>query len=275
MAVTVHPAEPAERYTHGYHEAVVGSYARRTAEDCAAYLLPRLRPDMAVLDLGCGPGTITAGLARQAGRVVGVDASAEMADRARGHAAHLGVANASFETGSAYDLRWDDGSFDVVHAHQVLQHLADPVRALREALRVLAPGGLLAVRDADYETMAHAPVEPEIEHWRRLYLRVSMANGGEARAGRFLPSWAAEAGFADLAVTTSTTTYADEEGRAFWGELWAVRVVESDFADHAVAGGFATRAELAAMAAAFRRWAARPHGLWAFLHTEVIAARPF
>ena len=69
-----------ERYTHGYHEAVVGSYARRTAEDCAAYLLPRLRPDAVVLDLGCGPGTITAGLARRAGRVVGVDASAEMVD---------------------------------------------------------------------------------------------------------------------------------------------------------------------------------------------------
>ena len=274
MAVTADPAGPAERYTHGYHEAVVGSYARRTAEDCAAYLLPRLRPDAAVLDLGCGPGAITADLARRAGRVVGVDASAEMADRARGHAADLGVANASFETGSAYDLRWADGSFDAVHAHQVLQHLADPVRALGEARRVLVPGGLLAVRDADYETMVHAPVEPEIERWRRLYLQVSAANGGEARAGRFLSSWVAEAGFVDLAVTTSTTTYADKAGRAFWGELWAVRVVESDFAAHAVAGRFATRAELAAMAAAFRRWAAHPHGFWAFLHTEVLAVRP-
>lgn len=260
-----------ECYTHGYHEAVVESYARRTAEDCAAYLLPRLRPDAAVLDLGCGPGTITVGLARRAGRVVGVDVSAEMVDQARGHAAEVGAANASFEVGSAYDLRWADASFDVVHAHQVLQHLADPVRALREARRVLAPGGLLAVRDADYETMVHAPVEPEIERWRRLYLQVAAANGGEARAGRFLPSWAAQAGFVDPVVTTSTTTYADEEGRALWGELWAVRAVESDFADHAVSGGFATRADLAAIAAAFRRWAARPHGLWAFLHTEVLA----
>lgn len=263
-----------ERYTHGYHEAVVGSYARRTAEDCAAYLLPRLRPDAVVLDLGCGPGTITAGLARRAGRVVGVDVSAEMVDRARGHAAELGVDNARFETGSAYDLRWADGSFDAVHAHQVLQHLADPVGALREALRVLVPGGLLAVRDADYETMVHAPTEPEIERWRRLYLQVTAVNGGEARAGRFLPSWAAQAGFVDPVVTTSTTTYADEAGRAFWGELWAVRVVESAFADHAVAGRFATRAELADMAAAFRRWAVHPHGFWAFLHTEVLAVRP-
>ena len=139
-----------ERYTHGYHEVILEFYRRRTAEVCAAFLLPRLEPGAAVLDMGCGPGTITVGLARRVRTVVGVDTSAEVVESARRRAREEGVDNASFELGSAYDLPFDDDSFDVVYAHQLMQHLSDPVRALREARRVLRPGGLVAVRDSDY-----------------------------------------------------------------------------------------------------------------------------
>ena len=151
------PRPDGERYSHGYHQVIVGSYTRRTAEVCAAFLLPRLKPDEVVLEIGCGPGTITAGLARRAGRVVGLDMSADMVEAAGSHAADCGLSNATFEVGSAYELPWNDSSFDVVYAHQVLQHLSDPVGALREARRVLRPGGLVAVRDSDYGTMVHAP----------------------------------------------------------------------------------------------------------------------
>ena len=263
-----------ERYTHGYHEAIISSYRRRTAETCAAFLLPRLDPSDRVLDIGCGPGTITAGLARRAGTVIGADISSAVVEEARCHAADEGVENLSFEVASAYELPWSDGSFDVVFAHQVLQHLADPVRALREARRVLRPGGVIAVRDSDYQTMSHAPIEAAIDHWLRLYHEVVKANGGEADAGRFLPGWVRAAGFVDPVVTTSTTTYADAEGRALWGELWALRVTDSDFAEHAVAGGFAMRSDLVAISAAFQRWAAHPDGYWAFVHGEVLAVRP-
>ena len=263
-----------ERYTHGYHEAIIGSYLRRTAEVCAAFLLPRLDPDAAVLDVGCGPGTITVGLARRAGAAVGVDLSAEMVDAARRLAADSDIDNATFEVGSAYDLPWDDNSFDVVYAHQVMQHLSDPVRALREARRVLRPGGLVAVQDSDYQTMVHAPVEAAIEHWLLLYREVTAANRGESHAGRFLLGWVLAAGFIDPTVTTSTTTYADPDARAAWGGMWAVRVTDSDFAEHAVSGGFAMRSDLVAISAAFSRWADRPDGFWAFLNGEVIAVCP-
>ena len=263
-----------ERYTHGYHPAIVGSYTRRTAENSAAFLLPHLRSDAAVLDLGCGPGTITVGLARRAGRVVGLDMSEDMAQAARDYAATEGIANVAFEVGSAYELPFDDGSFDVVYAHQVLQHLAEPIRALREARRVLRPGGLVAARDSDYDTMIHAPVEPAIERWLDLYHQVHAASGGEADAGRYLLSWALEAGFVEPAATSSATTFADAEGRAAWGGMWAVRVTDSDFANHAVSGGFATPADLAEISAAFTRWTAQPDGFWAWLNGEVVAHAP-
>ncbi|MCY4102268.1 MAG: class I SAM-dependent methyltransferase [bacterium] len=263
-----------ECYTHGYHPAIVGSYTWRTAENSAAFLLPHLRSDAEVLDVGCGPGTITLGLARRAGRVVGVDMSPEMVEACGALAAREGVANVSFEAGSAYELPFDGDAFDMVYAHQVLQHLADPVAALREFRRVLRPGGLVAVRDSVYATMVHAPVEPAIERWRDIVQEVAAANGGEANAGRYLPGWVRAAGFVEPAVTTSTTTFADAEGRAAWGGMWAVRATESDFARHATAGGFATRGDLEAISAAFTRWADQPSGFWAWLNGEVVAGAP-
>ena len=268
------PEPGGERYTHGYHPVVVGSYTRRSAEVCAAFLLPRLRADARVLDLGCGPGTITAGLARRCGQVVGLDRSPEMVDAARDHAADCGLDNATFEVGSAYELPWDDHRFDVVYAHQVLQHLSDPVRALREARRVLRPGGLVAVRDSDYGTMVHAPVQPAIERWRELYHLVAAANGGEADAGRYLQSWVMQAGFVDVETTVDTTVHADADSRSAWGEMWAVRVLDSDFARHAQTHGLADQAELQEISDAFRRWAAQPDGLWAWINAQVIGTRP-
>ena len=271
--MTVEPPD-GETYTHGYHEVILEFYRRRTAEVCAAFLLPRLQPDAEVLDMGCGPGTITVGLARRAQTIVGVDTSAGVVESARSRAREEGIDNAIFEVGSAYELPFGDQSFDVVYAHQLMQHLSDPVRALREARRVLRPGGLVAVRDSDYQTMVHAPVESALEHWLRLYIEVATANGGEPRAGRFLPGWVSAAGFTDPVVTASTTTHADRAGREVWGGMWAVRVTDSDFTQHAVEGGFAMRSDLVAISAAFRRWADHPSGFWAWLNGEVVAAKP-
>ena len=147
-------------YTHGHHESVLRSHKWRTVDNSAAYLAPRLTCGISVLDLGCGPGTITADIGRRVapGRVLGIDVSADVIDQARRDAG--GGPNVEFSVGDLYALDIDDDTFDVVHAHQVLQHLADPVGALREMKRVCKPGGLVAARDGDYGAFRWYPTSP-------------------------------------------------------------------------------------------------------------------
>jgi ubiquinone/menaquinone biosynthesis C-methylase UbiE len=146
-------------YTHGHHESVLRSHTWRTAANSAGYLLGSLKPHMKVLDIGCGPGTITADLAELVpdGHVTGVDRAPEILEQARATAAGRGLANIDFAVADVHALDHPDDTFCVVHAHQVLQHVGDPVQALREMVRVTRPGGFIAVRDSDYAAMTWYP----------------------------------------------------------------------------------------------------------------------
>ena len=257
-------------YTHGHHESVLRSHRWRTAENSAAYLLPHLKAHMRILDAGCGPGTITAGLADRVpeGRVTGIDAAAGIVAQAREQVGGRG--NLDFTTGDVYALDYPDATFCVVHAHQVLQHLSDPVRALREMRRVTKPGGLVAVRDADYGAMVWYPDVPVMDEWLALYERVARGNAGEPDAGRRLHVWAKQAGLADITVSTSTWTYATPGDRAWWGGLWADRTVKSSYAASAIGGGYATSEDLTRIAGAWRAWAASDDAWFAVIHGEIL-----
>jgi ubiquinone/menaquinone biosynthesis C-methylase UbiE len=257
-------------YTHGHHESVLRSHRWRTAENSAAYLLPELRPGLALLDVGCGPGTLTADLAERVapGPVTAVDQVEDILAEAEREAAARGLTGVRFARADALALDFPDDSFDVVHAHQLLQHLGDPVGALREMRRVCRPGGVVAVRDADMTAMTFHPHSPGMDAWLRLYERVARANGGEPTAGRQLHAWARQAGFADVTPSASVWCFATPEERHWWSELWADRTVASSYAETAVASGHATEAELAAIAAAWRAWGADPDGWFCVLHGE-------
>ena len=164
-----------------------------------------------------------------------------------------------------------DDSFDVVHAHQVLQHLGDPVAALVEMRRVTRPGGLVAVRDVDIASTAWYPLVPALDRWLALFERASRLNGGEPDAGRRLLAWAHAAGFGEVTASASVWCYATPEDRAWWGSLWADRVTSSALADQALAGGLADRDELNELAAAWHEWAASPDGWFAVTSGEIIA----
>lgn len=259
-------------YTHGHHDSVLRSHRWRTAANSAAYLLGELRPDARVLDIGCGPGTITCDLAALVprGRVTGLDAAAGVLEQARATADERGLENIEFTTGDVHALDQPDGSFDVVHAHQTLQHVGDPVAALREMRRVCAPGGIVAVRDADYGGMFWYPEVPGMDRWQQLYRRVASACGGQPDAGRRLHAWARQAGFTDVTVSTSTWNYSTPQERAWWSGLWAERTVASAYAELAVGKGLATREDLERIAEAWRAWGAHKDGWFGVLHGELL-----
>ncbi len=260
-----------DTYTHGHADPVLQSHRWRTVENSAAYLLPVLRPGLDLLDVGCGPGTITVDLASRVapGRVVGIDVSADPLEEARAAAERAGV-DVAFEVGSVYALAAADDAFDVVHAHQVLQHLTDPVGALREMARVCRPGGVVAVRDVDYAATTWFPDDPGLDGWLALYRRVARANGAEPDAGRRLLSWAHAAGLRDVTASAGTYCYASPEERRWWGRSWAGRATSSAFAEQAVAYVLATTAVLVEIASAWLLWAAADDGWLGMLHGELI-----
>jgi SAM-dependent methyltransferase len=259
-------------YLHGHHDSVLRSHRWRTAENSAAYLLPWLTRAAHVLDVGCGPGTITAGLASRvpAGRVVGIDAAAEALPAARAEAARRGQRNVSFGVGDVRRLGFPDATFDIVHAHQVLQHLTDPVAALAEMRRVCRPGGAVAARDGDYGGFLWFPGDPELAEWLALYQDVARATGGEPEAGRRLLAWARAAGFADVRASASVWLFATDDERRWWGGLWADRLTQSDFGEHAVRHSLATRADLHRLAGAWHRWADSDDGWFLIPHGEIV-----
>ncbi len=264
-----------ETYLHGHHDSVLRSHRWRTAENSAAYLLDRLTPSAQVLDVGCGPGTITAGLAARvpSGQVIGIDRTADVLDEARAFAAEQGVSNVSFGVGDAYHLGFDDDTFDVVHAHQVLQHLADPVAALREMRRVCRPGGVVAARDGDYGGMFWAPLDQELAEWQSLYRQVARALDGEPDAGRYLLGWARQAGFSQVEASGGAWCYTGPQDRAWWSAAWAERLTDSPFGDRAVEHGLATRDDLTRLAGAWMRWGASEDAWFFIPHGEILGTK--
>ena len=259
-------------YTHGHHESVLRSHRWRTAENSAAYLLPHLSSGAAVLDVGCGPGTITADFATLVtpARVTALEQTEPALDLARAEITRRGLTNVDFAVGDVHALDFPDGAFDVVHAHQVLQHVADPVAALREMRRVTRPGGVVAVRDSDYAAFAWFPRLPELDEWLALYQRVARGNGGEPDAARRLLAWAHAAGFTDVTASSSTWCFATPADREWWGGMWADRVRQSEMATTALRTAAATHDDLQRIADGWRSWAADPDGWLSLLHGELI-----
>lgn len=261
-------------YTHGHAESVLRSHRARTAANSAAYLLPHLRPTDRLLDVGSGPGTITADLARLVREVVALEIDDHAAALTRSELDRQGVTNAEVRVADVHSLDLADGEFDVVHAHQVLQHVADPVTALREMARVTRAGGVVGVRDSDYSAFAWYPRLAGLDRWLELYREAARANGGEPDAGRHLLAWARAAGLTDVTTSSSTWCFATPETRTWWGDMWADRVTASALSEQLIREVRAAEGELQEIADAWHEWAADPDAVISIPHFEVVIRVP-
>ncbi|PKI82515.1 hypothetical protein MVES1_004011 [Malassezia vespertilionis] len=266
-------SEPSKQtiYTNGYDESVLKSHRWRTLENSAKYLLPHLNKSMSVLDIGSGAGTITLDFVPLVARVTGLEISKEAMDLTLQEAARQGV-DIDTAIGDVHALPFHDNAFDVVHAHQVLQHVANPIVALREMRRVTKQGGLVAACDTDFGVASWFPEDALLEEWSQMFQTVARSNGAEPNAGRRLLYWAMEAGFTDVEPGASTWCFATTESREYWGGMWGTRILTSSINDQAKARGY-THKKLEAMSAAWQRWVESPYGWFMMPHGTILARK--
>ncbi len=258
-------------YLHGHHESVLRSHRWRTAQNSAGYVLAELRPGDPLLDVGCGPGTLTCDLAERVApaTVYALEPDQAVLDLLSAEAAARGVTVHPL-IGRGDQIPLPNASVAVAHAHQVLQHVPDPVAVLAEMARVTRPRGLVAVRDSDYAGFVWYPAIPELDEWLALYRRLVREAGGEPDAGRRLLSWARAAGLSDVAPSADVWCFATPHERAWWSGLWAERVTSSTFAVRARAAGVGD-ADLDHLARGWRRWGAAEDGWFLVPHGQLLA----
>jgi len=265
-------------YLHGHHASVLRSHSWRTVENSCPHLIPYLKPSLRILDVGCGPGTITTDLASRVpqGFVLAIDPSAEVIEKSRNHAKEQGVTNVRFEVGDVFNWKdvegVEEGGFDIVHAHQVLQHLQDPLGALKEMKRLTKPGGVVAVRDVDYSAMNWYPEHDGMRKWMNLYIAVAQGIRCDPNIGKRLHAVAMEAGFprSDIETSAAAWIFSTPEEREFWCGLWADRTVQSEFKNKAIASGFATEKDLEEIAETWREMEKKEDGWFAVIHGQII-----
>ena len=264
---------PQERYTTGYSTAAVERYTRRTADQDAGFIVPHLRSSMSLLDCGCGPGTITVGLAEivSPGQVVGIDIEASQIEIAKDRATRQGVTNVRFEVGNIYEIPFPDGTFDAVLAHAVLNYLGDPRKALQEMYRVLRSGGVAGVRASDIGGDIFEPNDdPIIGRSREFAARLIQHNGGNAHTGRRLRGLLGAAGFHHVQAWASYDCFGTAELVKYWGERQVGAFTQPPISEQLIELGWANQAELESIAAYWRTWGERPDAFGARCYGHAI-----
>ena len=233
---------------------------------------------MRILDIGCGPGTISSSLGDlvgPSGCVIGLDASAAVVKQASKSSTSK-RANVTFQVGDAAHLTFEDSSFDVVHAHQVLQHVSDPTAILREMRRVVKKqGGIISLREGDLPGSLLYP-DPENRYaiFTDIYNRTARASGADPQLGRKLHVHLRKAGYSDEEVNLKIAALSyggnKREESKWWGDSWADRCLESGFHDSAIEGGHATEETLQKLSNMWREWGDNDDALWVIFQSEAI-----
>lgn len=259
-----------EQYSQSANPEFEAVMALRTAAKEGAFFLRQLRQGMRVLDVGCGPGSITLGFAEAVapGEAVGVDFQPSQVSCAQSLRVKRGILNTHFEVADAYQLPFQDGSFDAVFANAVLWHLREPVRALLEMRRVLRPGGIIGLRDCDWGGRIHAPATPILEEYYALTPRIRQHNGGNPFLGRDLRGLLLEAGFVRTEASVSVWSAGTPE--EIQGCASFLKAQLRGFAATALAEGWMDQATVQAVGDEFDAWAERPDAFYMDVYCEAL-----
>lgn len=268
------PGTPQQESYTWQGSTVTKIHGARTASNVAGFFTPYLQPGMRLLDCGCGPGSITVGLAQLVapGETIGIDASASRIETAQAAATTAGVANLRLQTGDVYHLDFEDETFDAVFCNALLEHLSDPVAALAEMRRVLKPGGLIGVRELDTDGTLIQPEEPILHRTIEFWARLTRQNGGNAQIGKQLGVLFHKAGFQQPAMTATTELYgslAKEPLGANGVVLEQWRFILAESGKH----GWVTEGESAEILQAWEAWSKRADSLMLTLRCEAIARK--
>ena len=263
-------------YTMGYDDDFQQLLNRRSAETHAAHLLPHLSPGLKLLDFGCGPGTISVGLAQRIapGEFHGIDMEESQIELARAASAAGGHDNMTFHVGSATELPFDDNTFDVAHCHAVLMHIPDTQAALAEVKRVLKPGGIIASREVIVASSFLEPVPNEIRDAWGVFAGLLQGNGGHPQFGRELKAALLDAGFGGVRTSASFDSFSSAEDVAFLHGF-----ISEWFFSPTVIGalthfGLATQEDIETWRSLLDEWRELPAACGALAFGEAIATKP-
>ena len=267
-------SEQREQYTMGYGPAATTIMAQRTAEAHASFFIPYLEPGMSLLDCGCGPGTITLGLAEllAPGEVVGTEIEESHVALARENAASRGVTNVRFEAASLYQLPFADGSFDAVFISAVLSNLREPQRALREVFRVLKPGGVIGLKEFDHGGDMFFPEVPSVTKYAELYVRLRREFGHDPECGRKIGGLLTDAGFGDLRLTAIYESFSERGADEFAQS--SIGMLSEKWRDEFLQRNWATAEEIEQMIEGWKQFSTTPGALFAAAWCEAVARKP-
>jgi ubiquinone/menaquinone biosynthesis C-methylase UbiE len=269
------PDEPTQAIWLGEKNTTVSNWlARRTADQQAAFFLPHLHPGMDLLDCGCGPGSITVGLARYVapGKVVGIDLDASKIEMAQNQIADQDMPNLRFETADIHKLPFADGSFDAIFSNAVLAYSQEPMVALREMYRVLKHGGVIAIRSSDYDGHLFTPTNPVLTRWWELVVDLQVRKGVNLYLGKYQRSLLQQAGFENVQVSATYECYGTEETSRAWGNVVADSLSEESFIEQFLELGV-ERSEIEEMRTAWREWGENPDAVFADSFVETIGRK--
>ena len=260
----------------GFSEEILDALRRYTVELNAAHLLPYLRPGMRVLDFGCGPGTISVGLAKaiHPGEMHGVDMDAPSIEVARAIAHSQRQDNAVYHVADVIDLPFEDGFFDVAHCHNVLMHIPDTQAVLSEVKRVLKPGGIVSCREMISESSFNYPDFGVLRSAWDMFEDLLAADDGHPQMGKEIKGHLLEAGFENIGLEGGFDFYsspADTEWIYQFAKKW---FLSPEITEAAVKYGASTQELCDAIAEAYEKWRVEPGNICGIAFGEAIAAKP-